>query len=107
MMMDHRLQDKPAVPQIKKPEKQPEAPKIEVIKEKTPEPRKASLAPGSGQTSRRGSLIPPEETGRRASLLISDEVYKSHALILSILLQVSSGHFIIIAFVFVFGRLID
>lgn len=69
-----RPQDKPSVPQIKK-EKTVEAPKIEVIKEKTPEPRKASLAPGSGQTSRRGSLIPPEEAGRRASLIITDEVY--------------------------------
>lgn len=70
-----RPQDKPSVPQIKKVVSQPEAPKIEVIKEKTPEPRKASLAPGSGQTSRRGSLIPPEDAGRRASLIISDEVY--------------------------------
>lgn len=70
-----RPQDKPSVPQIKKVVNQPEAPKIEVIKEKTPEPRKASLAPGSGQTSRRGSLIPPEDAGRRASLIISDEVY--------------------------------
>lgn len=73
-----RPQDKPGVPQIKKPEKAPEAPKIEVIKEKTPEPRKASLAPGSGQTSRRGSLIPPEEVGRRASLIVSDEVHTTH-----------------------------
>lgn len=78
--MDHP-QDKPAVPQIKKPEKQPEAPKIEVVKEKTPEPRKASLAPGSGNTSRRGSLIPPEEMGRRASLLVTDEVYIFHCLV--------------------------
>lgn len=60
----------PSVPQIKTPE----APKIEVIKEKTPEPRKASLEPAPGSGSRRGSLIPPETAARRASLIISDEV---------------------------------
>jgi hypothetical protein len=62
--------DKPSLPQIKTPE----APKIAVVKEKTPEPRKQSLEP-SGPSSRRGSLIPPEAMGRRASLIISDEVY--------------------------------
>jgi hypothetical protein len=64
------VQDKPSLPQIKTPE----APKIAVVKEKTPEPRKQSLEP-SGPSSRRGSLIPPEAMGRRASLIISDEVY--------------------------------
>ena len=64
------------VPEIKKPE----APKIEIQREKSPipEPRKASLAPAGapgGGAPRRGSLIPPEETGRRASLIITDEVY--------------------------------
>lgn len=61
------------VPEIKTPKT---APKIEVIREKTPtlDGRKGSLAPGSGQNSRRGSLIPPEEGGRRPSLIISDEV---------------------------------
>lgn len=55
--------------------KAPEAPKIEVIKDVTPAgSRKSSLIPGSGTTSRRGSLIPPEELGRRPSLIISDEV---------------------------------
>lgn len=60
------------MPQIKAPE----APKIEVIREKTPtlESRKASLAPASGNTSRRGSLIPPEDQPRRPSLIITDEV---------------------------------
>lgn len=52
-----------------------DAPKIEVIREKSPfGERKSSLAPGSGPGSRRGSLIPPEEPGRRPSLIISDEV---------------------------------
>lgn len=58
--------------------KAPEAPKIEVIREKTPtgDSRKGSLAPGSGQSSRRGSLIPPDDgKGRRPSLIISDEVH--------------------------------
>lgn len=60
------------VPEIKTPKT---APKIEVIREKTPtDGRKGSLAPGSGSNSRRGSLIPPEEGGRRPSLIISDEV---------------------------------
>lgn len=55
--------------------KAPEAPKIEVIKDVTPVgSRRSSLIPGSGTTSRRGSLIPPEELGRRPSLIISDEV---------------------------------
>lgn len=55
--------------------KAPETPKIEVIKDVTPAgSRKGSLVPGSGTTSRRGSLIPPEELGRRPSLIISDEV---------------------------------
>lgn len=49
-----------------------EAPKIEVIREKTPD-RKGSLAPGSGPSSRRGSLIPPDGD-RRPSLIINDEV---------------------------------
>jgi hypothetical protein len=72
MLMD--LQKKAGVPEIKAPE----APKIEVIREKTPskDTRKGSLAPGSGSNSRRGSLIPPEEQPRRPSLLISDEVCK-------------------------------
>lgn len=65
--------------QSKLPEiKAPDAPKIEVIKEKSPAPdRKSSLVPGSGQSSRRGSLIPPPEDnkGRRPSLIISDEVF--------------------------------
>lgn len=53
----------------------PEAPTIEVIREKSPfGERKSSLAPGSGPPSRRGSLIPPEEPSRRPSLIISDEV---------------------------------
>lgn len=51
-----------------------EPPKIAVVKERSPEPRKTSLAPGMA-VGRRGSLVPPEETGRRASLIISDEVY--------------------------------
>lgn len=60
------------MPEIKAPEiKTPEAPKIEVIREPD---RKGSLAPDSGPSSRRGSLIPPAETGRRPSLIISDEV---------------------------------
>lgn len=60
------------VPEIKAPV---DAPKIEVIREKSPfGERKSSLAPGSGPSSRRGSLIPPEEPGRRPSLIISDEV---------------------------------
>lgn len=51
-----------------------DTPKIEVSREKTPELRKTSV-PGSAGSSRRGSLIIPEEVrGRRASLLISDEV---------------------------------
>jgi hypothetical protein len=61
------------VPEIKAPE----MPKIEVIREVTPEGgRKSSLGPSSGQSSRRGSLIPPPEDtkGRRPSLIISDEV---------------------------------
>lgn len=68
---------KPKVPEIKAPVV--EAPKIEVIREKTPtgDSRKGSLAPGSGTSSRRGSLIPPEEGGRRPSLIISDEVSTS------------------------------
>lgn len=55
-------------------------PKIEVIRETTPtdreDGRKSSLGPASGQSSRRGSLIPPPEDtkGRRPSLIISDEV---------------------------------
>lgn len=56
-------------------------PKIEVIREQTPtDSRKNSLGPGSGpgsgSSSRRGSLIPPPEDakGRRPSLIISDEV---------------------------------
>lgn len=68
-----------SVLQSKLPEiKAPDAPKIEVIKEKSPAPdRKSSLVPGSGQSSRRGSLIPPPEDnkGRRPSLIISDEVF--------------------------------
>lgn len=69
--------------QSKVPEiKAPDAPKIEVIKEKSPAPdRKGSLAPGSGQSSRRGSLIPPEDgKGRRPSLIISDEVLYAYRL---------------------------
>ncbi|KAJ8977335.1 hypothetical protein NQ317_018617 [Molorchus minor] len=65
-------QQRPSLPQIKTPD----APKIEVIKEKTPEPRKKSLEPGSGSGSRRGSLIPPEAIGRRASLIITDEEHR-------------------------------
>ncbi|XP_026819249.1 muscle M-line assembly protein unc-89-like [Rhopalosiphum maidis] len=60
------------VPEIKAPE----MPKIEVIREQTPtDSRKNSLGPSSGQSSRRGSLIPPPEDnkGRRPSLIISDE----------------------------------
>lgn len=65
------------VPEIKAPEiKTPEAPKIEVSREKSPagDARKGSLAPGSGPSSRRGSLVPPEDQPRRPSLIISDEV---------------------------------
>lgn len=53
------------VPEIKTPADS--TPKIEVF-------RKGSLTPGSGPSSRRGSLIPPEEPGRRPSLIIGDEV---------------------------------
>lgn len=67
----------PKVPEIKAPEEKPAAPKIEVIREKSPKPelpRKPSLGPGA-PVGRRGSLIPPpEEMGRRPSLIISDEV---------------------------------
>lgn len=68
------METKPKVPEIKAPVV--EAPKIEVSRERTPtgDSRKGSLAPGSGASSRRGSLIPPEEGGRRPSLIISDEV---------------------------------
>lgn len=64
------------IPAVKVPEIiAPEAPKIEVIREKSPfGERKNSLAPGSGPSSRRGSLIPPEAPERRPSLIISDEV---------------------------------
>lgn len=55
------------VPEIKTPADN--TPKIEVF-------RKGSLTPGSGPSSRRGSLIPPEEPGRRPSLIIGDEVSK-------------------------------
>lgn len=59
--------------------KRPDAPKIEIQKEKTPELKKATLTPGGAagvpQVGRRGSLVPPEELGRRASLIISDEVH--------------------------------
>ena len=67
----------PVVPEIKAPEEKPAAPKIEVIRERSPKPempRKPSLVPGA-PVGRRGSLIPPpEEMGRRPSLIISDEV---------------------------------
>lgn len=70
----------PKVPEIKAPEEKPAAPKIEVIREKSPKPempRKPSLVPGA-PVGRRGSLIPPpEEMGRRPSLIISDEVCSS------------------------------
>lgn len=64
------------VPEINAPAVEIAAPKIEVIREKSPfGDRKGSLAPGSGPSSRRGSLIPPDDgTGRRPSLIISDEV---------------------------------
>lgn len=68
---------KQEIPAVKVPEINAplDAPKIEVIREKSPfGERKSSLAPGSGPSSRRGSLIPPEEPGRRPSLIISDEV---------------------------------
>lgn len=64
------------MPEIKAPDDKLLAPKIEVIREKSPKPelRKPSLAPGA-PVGRRGSLIPPpEEMGRRPSLIISDEV---------------------------------
>lgn len=68
------------MPEIKAPEEKPLAPKIEVIREKSPKPemlRKPSLVPGA-PVGRRGSLIPPpEEMGRRPSLIISDEVRTS------------------------------
>lgn len=64
------------MPEIKAPEDKLAAPKIEVIRERSPKPdmpRKTSLVPGP--VGRRGSLIPPpEEMGRRPSLIISDEV---------------------------------
>ncbi|XP_065220483.1 twitchin isoform X27 [Planococcus citri] len=66
---------KGAPPEIKQPEiKAPDTPKIEVIRERTPEqPRKTSV-PGSAGSSRRGSLIIPDDMrSRRPSLLISDE----------------------------------
>ncbi|ODM93780.1 Twitchin [Orchesella cincta] len=54
-----------------------EPPKLEVSKDKSPVPsRKGSLAPGSGPSSRRGSLIPPEQEGRRPSLIITDEEHR-------------------------------
>lgn len=63
------------MPEIKAPAF--ETPTIEVIREKSPAPdRKGSLAPGSGSSSRRGSLIPPDDTGRRPSLIISEDVSK-------------------------------
>lgn len=64
------------MPEIKAPSFEIAAPKIEVIREKSPlGDRKGSLAPGSGPSSRRGSLIPPDDgSGRRPSLIISDEV---------------------------------
>jgi hypothetical protein len=70
------------VPEIKAPD----APKIEVIREKTPtDSRKGSLVPGSGSSSRRGSLIPPDDgKGRRPSLIISDEVSIAFILFVSI-----------------------
>lgn len=54
----------------------PAAPKIEIIKESSPQPdsRKASLSLGGPPFGRRGSLIPPEESGRRASIIITDDV---------------------------------
>lgn len=65
------------MPEIKAPDEKLAAPKIEVIREKSPKPempRKPSLGPGA-PVARRGSLIPPpEEMGRRPSLIISDEV---------------------------------
>jgi len=71
---------KDATPKVTEPAPKPEikapegAPKIEVSREKTPEVRKTSV-PGSANTSRRGSLIIPEDARtRRPSLLISDEV---------------------------------
>lgn len=71
------MQPTPKVPEINAPEEKPAAPKIEVIREKSPKPdmpRKPSLVPGA-PVGRRGSLIPPpEEMGRRPSLIISDEV---------------------------------
>ncbi|XP_011700590.1 PREDICTED: twitchin isoform X1 [Wasmannia auropunctata] len=68
-----KFDSKPKLPEIKAPE----TPKIEVIRDVTPVgSRKGSLAPGSGTSSRRGSLIPPEELGRRPSLIISDEEHR-------------------------------
>ena len=49
-------------------------PEIIAPDDSQPGSRKSSLIPGSPATSRRGSLIPPEEGGRRPSLIISDEV---------------------------------
>ncbi len=64
------IQAAPGAPKVVEP------PKLEVSKEKSPVPsRKGSLAPGSGPSSRRGSLIPPEQEGRRPSLIITDEVH--------------------------------
>lgn len=64
------------MPEINAPSFEIAAPKIEVIREKSPlGDRKGSLAPASGPSSRRGSLIPPDDgSGRRPSLIISDEV---------------------------------
>lgn len=77
------------MPEIKAPTV--EAPKIEISRERTPtgDSRKGSLAPGSGASSRRGSLIPPEEGGRRPSLIISDEVSSLCIIFLSIYIHTS------------------
>ena len=70
--LNHLIQEeaKKPVPKIQAPE----TPKIEVVKDKSPQPdsRKNSLAPGQ-LSPRRGSLVPPDDS-RRPSLLISDEV---------------------------------
>lgn len=59
-----------AVPEIKAPVLEP--PKIEVVRDRR------------GSTSRRGSLIPPEDGQRRPSLIINEEVNLLFEVLLSL-----------------------